>query len=292
MAELKKLGGRPAIYIDGKVYPPMMATVRTVDGSELRFDRDYFVNLGKSGIRIFFLLCDTVWLKPEGVELFDREIRMLLDAIPDAYVMVRICTHPTNEWILENFDECITYSNGDRPSVHLFSESYETDLPAHYSLCSEKWREAAGRALGETWDILMAKPYADRIVGCFLGAGGTSEWYYMLPPTRDDSKTVAGYDNGFRQNFKKYLRGQYATDADLQKAWNDPSVTLDEPTIPDYERFYFANRVDRDLAIPPHKMYTNKPLPPPPSNGETVGCFTDMDKSRDAYDFCRAWHLG
>ncbi len=292
MAEIRKLGGRPAIFIDGKPYPPMMATIRTLEINDIHFDRDYFINLRKSGIRIFFLLCDTEWLKKGAVDLFDREARMLLDAVPDAYIMMRICTHPTNEWILENLDECVTYSNGDRPGVHLFSESYETDLPAHYSLCSAKWREAAGKALGETWRAVMSKPYADRIIGCFLGAGGTSEWYYMLPPTRDGNKTVAGYDNGFRQNFKKYLREQYASDEELQRAWNNPDVTLDNPTIPDYERFYFANRVDHDLAIPPHKMYTNKPLPPPPSNGETVGCFTDMDKSRDAYDFCRAWHLG
>lgn len=292
MAEIRNLGGRPAIFIDGKPYPPMMATVRTIDKSDIHFDRDYFVQLGRAGIRIFFVICDTVWLKPDAVELFDTEARALLDAVPDAYIVPRIGMHPTNEWIAAHPEECVTYSNGDRPAVHLFSESYETDLPAHYSLCSSKWREDAGKALAETWSILMSLPYADRIIGCFLAAGGTSEWYYMLPPTRDGNRTVAGHDAAFRRNFSKYLTEQYGTDEALAKAWKAPDATLADPLIPDYERFYFVGRVDHDLAIPPHKMYTNKPLPPPPGNGETVGCFTDMDKSRDAFDFCRAWHLG
>lgn len=205
----------------------MMATVRTVEINDIHFDRDYFINLRKSGIRIFFLLCDTEWLKKGAVDMFDREARMLLDAVPDAYIMMLICTHPTNEWIMENLDECVTYSNGARPGVHLFSESYETDLPAHYSLCSEKWREAAGKALADTWRTVMSKPYAERIIGCFLGAGGTSEWYYMLPPTRVDNKTVAGYDNGFRQYFKKYLREQYASDEELRRACTKTASPVD-----------------------------------------------------------------
>ena len=70
MAEIKDLNGRPAIFIDGKPYPPMMATIRTINDSEVIFDRDYVVNLGKSGVKIFFLICDTIWLKPNAVELF------------------------------------------------------------------------------------------------------------------------------------------------------------------------------------------------------------------------------
>jgi len=103
MAELRDLGGRPAIFIDGVPYPPMMATVRTMrDGKEIIFDKDYFKNLGDAGIKIYFLICDTVWLKPDAIRLFDEEARALLSAVPDAYIMPRIGMHPTNEWILSH----------------------------------------------------------------------------------------------------------------------------------------------------------------------------------------------
>ena len=40
MAEIKNLNGRPAIYIEDKPYPPMMATIRTMkDGNEIVFDK-------------------------------------------------------------------------------------------------------------------------------------------------------------------------------------------------------------------------------------------------------------
>ena len=70
MAELINHNGRPAISVDGKIYPPMMATIRTMeDRKRILFDEEYFAALGKSGIRIFFLICDTLWLKPTALEL-------------------------------------------------------------------------------------------------------------------------------------------------------------------------------------------------------------------------------
>ena len=132
MAEIKDLNGRPAIFIEGKAYPPMMATIRTMkDGQEIIFDREYFKNLGESGVKIYFLICDTVWLKPNAIELFETEARALLDAVPDAYIIPRIGMHPTNEWIEAHPEECVRYGDGRSPAVHLFSESYETDIPAH-----------------------------------------------------------------------------------------------------------------------------------------------------------------
>ncbi len=293
MAEIKDLNGRPAIFIDGKPYPPMMATIRTMkDGKEIVFDRDYFENLGKSGIKIYFLICDTVWLKPDALELFDKEARMLLEAVPDARIIPRIGLHPTNEWLLNNPDECVTYSDGDRPGAHLFSESYETDIPANYHTCSQKWRDDVGVALKETWKMLMELPYADRIIGCFFGAGGTSEWYYMVPPFNDAKKTAAGHSAGFKREFSKYLKTTYGTDENLQKHWKNSGAAISEPQIPDYEKHFFAQRVDELSNVPPIRMYTNREVPPPYSNGTNLGSFIDFDKNPDIYDFYRTWHLG
>ena len=293
MAEIIHHGGRPAISVNGEIYPPMMATIRTMEeGKRILFDEEYFAALGKSGIRIFFLLCDTIWRKPNALELFKIEAESLLKAVPDALIVVRMGLHPTNEWILAHPEECIEYSDGERPGVHLFSESFEDDLPMHYSLCSDKWREDAGKALAETWKLLMELPYADRIIGCFLAAGGTSEWYYMLEVVDEKNKRVLDHSESFRRHFSRYLTERYGTDEALQKAWKNPAATLENPPIPDYEAHYFASRVDYDCAFPPMRMYTNKPVPPPPSNGTSVGAFADLDKHMDVYDFYRAWNIG
>ena len=292
MAEIKNLNGRPAIYIDGKTYPPMMATIRTMkDGNEIIFDKDYFENLGKSGIKIYFLICDTLWLKPNAVELFEAEAKALLEAVPDAYIIPRIGMHPTIEWIKENPDECVRYSDGTSPAVHLFSESYETDIPAHYSLASQKWREDAGRALRETWEVLMKLPYADRIVGCFLAAGGTSEWYYMFSTINAENKTTLGHSPAFKREFSKYLSETYGTNENLKKHWKNTNATIEDPIIPEYEKHFFAEQVDTLSAIPDIRMYTNNPPPPAYGNGTNFGSFVDFDKNPDVYDFYRAWNL-
>ena len=58
-AKVEKYNGAPSIMIDGVPYPPMMATVRTNKITELAVDEEYYKELGKSGIKIFFLICDT-----------------------------------------------------------------------------------------------------------------------------------------------------------------------------------------------------------------------------------------
>ncbi len=291
-AELKDYNGRPALFIDGKVYPPMMATIRTIDDSKIIFDKDYFENLGKSGIKVFFLICDTIWLKPNALELFDYEARALLEAIPDAYIVPRIGLHPTNEWMLENPDECTLYSDGSHPEVDLWTESYQVKMPRWYSLCSQKWREDAGRALEETWNLIMQLPYADRIIGCFLAAGGTSEWYYKHWASFMDKDICLDHSLAFRREFSSYLRDTYGTDENLQKHWKNPSATIDNPPIPTFDKHYFANRVDNDAAVPRGQVVSNSGNPPPPGNGTNLGSFIDHDKNADIYDFYRAWHLG
>lgn len=291
MAEIREYNGRPALFIDGKPYPPMMATVRTVDDRKAVIDKEYYRQLGAAGIRIFFLICDTTWLKPEALRLFDEEARALLEVVPDAYIVPRIGLHPTNEWIEAHPEETVTYSDGSRPAVHLFTESYVSDLPAHYSLCSEAWRRDAGAALEETWKQLMSLPYADRIIGCFLAAGGTSEWYYMLPMVRANGLT-AGHSESFKRNFSWYLREKYGDDEALRRSWRRKDVSIDNPPIPSAQAHFFAKEADRLAAMPPCRITTNSDVPPPFGNGTNIGSFANVDTQMDVYDFYRALHNG
>ena len=292
MARIKDCNGRPAIVVNGTVYPPMMATVRTRrDRVNIDFDRDYFAALGKAGIKIYFLICDTLDLYPEAFEMFDREARLLLEAVPDAYIIPRIGMHPTNEWIKQNPDECVKYSDGDSPPVHLFSESYETDLPAHYSLASEKWRKDMSVVLTETLQKIKEQPYSDRIIGYFLAAGGTSEWYYMLPVIDSEKNRTLGYSKAFKREFTKYLTEKYGTDENLQAHWKNPTATLADPPIPEFDKHYYVDEIDKDSTIPKIRMYANTKTPPSPKNGYNLGSFPDFESSTDVYDFYRAWNI-
>ena len=293
MAKVENYNGRPTIMIDGKPYPPMMATIRTMkDGKEIIFDSEYFKNLGNAGIKIYFLICDTTWLKPNAIELFDTEARALLAAVPDAYIVPRIGLHPPNDWIEAHPEECLKYSDGVIPAVELWTESYVSDLPAHYSLCSSVWREDAGKALEQTWNTLMKLPYADRIIGCFFAAGGTSEWYYIINAFNDTRQVALDHSEAFKRQFTKYLTETYGTDKNLQKHWKNPKATLANPPIPEYDKHFFVRAIDREIHVPKTRMLSNADAPEPPYNGTNVGSFPDFDKNKDVYDFYRAWNKG
>ena len=291
MAEIKNHNGRPAIFINDVPYPPMMATIRIRNGKEVLFDKEYFENLGKAGIKIYFLICDTVDLYPESLELFDIEAKSLLEAVPDAYIVLRMGMHPTNEWIEANPDECIKYSDGTSPSCHLYTESYETDLPHHYSLGSQKWREERAESLKNTLKLIRELPYSDRIIGCFLAAGGTSEWYYMLPALDVKNKRNMGYSPAFKREFSKYLTDKYKTDENLQAHWKNPNATLADPPIPEYAKHYFVMEVDDDCNVPKTRIYANTYGVPSPKNGFNFGSFPDFNVATDVHDFYRAWSL-
>ena len=190
IAKVENYNGAPALIIDGKPYPPMYATIRTINGEEMVIDEEYYKKLGESGIKVYFLICDTEWIKKGAFKLFSEEAEKLLRAVPDAYIVMRKSMHAPPEWSEANPDETISYSDGKKKEAKLWTESYRKDYPGGiYSFCSEKWRNDASAALTEIHNLVKASPYADRVIGYFFAAGGTSEWYYLTPFFYDSKVT-------------------------------------------------------------------------------------------------------
>lgn len=294
-AVVENYNGYPAIMIDGKPYPPMLGTVschvgtETVEGQkkqlyDVAFDEEYLKRLGESGVKVFFLICDTEWLVPGAFKIFKKQAEMVLKAIPDAYFMLRIGLHPPVEWLEANPDEAYLCRDGSRNPISLRTESYKHPYFAMYSLCSSKWREAAGKALMETYDKIETLPFSNRIIGYFLAAGNTSEWYYTGVGCEDHSEA-------FRRNFEEYLRETYNNDVNaLRDAWNEPDVTFEKPSIPTAAE---RSNLSVDTAIKtPANTQPSQPLSAPPKEEHHIGVFTNMDTSKKWYDYLRAWHLG
>jgi len=288
-AVLENYNGSPAIMIDGKPYPPMMATIRTSsqDRKSVVLDEEYFRNLGNSGIKIYFLICDTEWLKPGAFELFRQEAEMLLSAVPDAYIIPRIGLHPPLEWINEHPEELVRYTDSSFNPMLLYTESYVKDIPAMYSLASSKWREDAGKALMETYDRIESLPYADRIVGFFLAGGNTSEWYYSGVDPKNGE--VTDTSDAFRRSYGDYLRRKYGSEENLRKAWNDKNASFENPYIPPQSERRFVSTVDAEL-VTYKRMYSTDPPPAAPENTTNIGVFCDIDKHPQVFDYFRAWN--
>lgn len=294
MGKLVKHNGSMAISHNGKIYPPMMATIANVSNGEYKIDREYLRNLGESGIKIYFLICDTEWIRPDAFDKLDEEVKILLEEVPDALIMLRIGLHPSNEWIMENLDECLTMQDGSHPGDMLATESYKADMPACYTLYSDKWRKTAGEYLKDTYDRLMQKPYADRITGAFIAAGNTSEWRQLGPVTDPINGVYGDFSEAFRREFELYLREKYGTVENLRKAWCDSDATFENPNLPTMDERYYAMDARYDLCgidYDVNKRWKNpnhELLPTFWTDDTHVGSFLNVDKYMSVYDFYRA----
>lgn len=298
-AKIKKVNGKLAIVVNDEIIPPMAFTMRSIEtfsmcsekkmkSYELLLNPEYITKIGKTGIRLFYLITDTEWTREGANEMFDKEARALLKAVPNAYIIVRIGLHPPIKWTNRHAEECYTYNDGSKPGVHIWSESLKEEYPHLYSLASDIWLRDAGVALNETCDYFDGLPYADRIVGYFFAAGGTSEWYYLLNAELPDGR-YGEFSKAFKRYFSKYLEEKYKTDENLQKAWKNQKVTIKTPIIPDEKARYYAHRLDKELIFDDEEPKWLEQTAP--SNGTNIGNFLDIDENMDVFDFYRALHL-
>ena len=307
--EVKKINGVPTIFVDGEPLPPMAFTIEKAfkNGKRL-INEEYYSRLAKSGIKLYFICTNTDWAAPGSILGCCEEIEAILKASADARFTIRIGLHPPLEWVKANPDEVVQYSDG----VPRFTGSYvagDEPYPGVYSLCSDKWRYDAGAALSDTYRALMEKPYADRIIGFFFSAGGTSEWYYRNPLTYN-SKTcfedTGGFNHSgdgdfedsygdlspaFRREFSRYLKEKYGSCENLRRAWGDSQADIENPDIPGMDKRYYVRDVDFDIDHMRHPPYGHD-KDTLPQNGTNIGHFVDIKKNLDIFDFYRAWHEG
>jgi len=300
MGRLIKHNGSPAIEHNGKIYPPMMATICNVDNGKYIIDKEYLKNLGESGIKIYFLICDTEWIRPDAFEKLDEEVQILMEAVPDALIMLRIGLHPSDEWIEQNMEECVKYQDGTQPICYLNTESYYHHMPGCYTLYSEKWRVEAGKWLKKTYYRLMEKPYADRIVGVFFAAGSTSEWQQLGALAIIDDGLYGDFSEAMKREFSLYLREKYKTVDNLRKAWRDETASFDELRVPDIEKRMYSldmrfdgcgvdyavkhrNRRDgqKQTGKSIHKALDRDFY----ENPNHIGSFLNVDRNMDVFDF-------
>ena len=300
VARIEKHNGEPTIMVDGVPYPPMSITVIRRDKFNDADKKEYFRKLGASGIKIFYVGAATRWLEPgngnapDGVESTLERIRFILDAVPDAYIMLRLNVSPPREWVNEHPEEQLTYSDGSRRPVICTSVSMQP-VDGMHSLCSEAWRVEGDKAIADYFRALSAAPEFDRVIGTFLCAAGTGEWYYPQPLVNADG-TYGDFSESFRREYEAFLREKYKTEDELRRVWNRPDATFAHPVIPTPEDRAFIEEADRKIV---------KALREWESESRTIGLELNLDAREEANvgvflnvnakayvaDFFTAWHL-
>lgn len=247
-AKIERYNGEPAIVIDGKAFPPM--TMLADDST-----REYIKKLGDAGMRIFYISSAMRWNRPgngdipDGVTKTIDDIKNLIDIIPDAYVVLRLNVSPNTEWINAHPSEQLLFNDGSRERVICTSASIEP-VDGMVSFASLEWRKDGENALCDYYKEISESPYFDRVIGYFLCAGGTGEWYYPGEHRLHNSEkgTYADFSEPFRLEYAKYLREKYKTEQELRRVWNRPDATFDLPAIPSLDERKHIFDADRTIC--------------------------------------------
>lgn len=232
--------GRPTIFIDDQPCSPQIYALTHAFGGRWSWEEKPARNLRNfcgAGIRLYQvdLYLEDIWYAQGAaldIEKAQRQVRGVLDACPDAAVIVRLHTNAPYWWNEQHRDECSEYADGPvdqqtyGPPRNL--EDGDPDRPLRASLASLRWRQEAGEKISEFCRRMADTPEGRRMAGIHVAGGVYGEWHYwgFIEHEPDTGPAMTQY-------FRAWLRKKYPNDAALQQAWQTTAFNLDNATVPD-----------------------------------------------------------
>lgn len=219
----------PRLEIDGRVVAPVLYGLSDIPGSDANTAQAQrnIKNFADAGINL--VCCDTGihlgWHKvtPFDTEAIREEIGAVLEANPDAGVLLRLHMNPPYWWLRDHPEECIIYRkpDGDVPGIddgnsdRLIRDDFSCHL--RVSLASELWQREANDKLIALLEQLDGTREGAALVGIQPACGVYGEWHQWGVDVSEPMK----------MRFVRFLREKYGTVESLRRAWNDPSVTFE-----------------------------------------------------------------
>lgn len=227
--ELKYVHGKKVFYIDKKLTPPVVYALSDFPGAYANTHYAYtnIKQFGEKGINI--VSADAAisigWHKhyPFDSEPVTAEIEAVLDANPNAKVLLRLHMNPPYWWLRDNPDECTVYRtpdgdiNGidDGEQDRLIKNDLKLNMRA--SLASTKWLDEANEKLIHILESIKGTRIENALIGIQVACGVYGEWHQW---GCDVSAPMA-------RRFARFLKEKYQTSASLRKAWNNAQVDFE-----------------------------------------------------------------
>ena len=275
---LERRHDSPTMIVNGEPVPPMWMTISSLAAQ----DEAYVRALGEAGIRTFFLCHRLLWNGPDALEALRRDAEMTLRAVPEAWLILRTEMYPPAAWMDAHPDEIMQLTGGI-PAEPWYTSA---DCKVMQCLASRRWREDQAAELDRLLEWMAEQPFAERVIGFFLNAGGTGEWYVPAHTVYGDQTT--DHSPAFRTQFAATLRETYGDDDTLRAAWKMPEATIDNPPIPAAADHAF---LAQEVALFAH-YHGEDALPPAPPVDAAIGPFINPDTHRFTADFYRALNQG
>ncbi len=246
--------GKPTLFINDKPVYAMLYALTDAPGGRWTWEEVPQNNLrafADCGIKVFQidLFLEHVWMPDRSIsmDLAAKQLRGVLEARPDAAVIIRFHVNAPAWWNEKYPEEGVRFADGpveDHDSKGLLRQVIDHDLDRspRNSLASAKWRREATEKLIEFCKRLAAMPEGNAVVGIQVACGVYGEWHYwgFIEHDPDTGPCMTAY-------FREWLRAKYGTDQALQKTWNSPGAACASAPVPDTaERAHTEAGIFRD----------------------------------------------
>lgn len=256
-ASVKNYKGKPSIFINDEPINPMIYALTDTPGGRWSWEelpKRNLTNFKEQGFNTFYvnIWLEDMWKKDEqlDIELARKQIRGVLEVMPDAAVFLRLHINAPFWWNDENPEECTEYADG--PSIphedNLGVSRYilgDLDRRRLHSLASMKWRQDTTEKLIEFCEKLSATPEGDSLAAIHLCDGVSHEWHYwgFIHHEPDCGKAMTEY-------FRNWLKNRYGEVEALQQTWKDNRATFENAVVPDMnERNNIKDGIFRDAKF-------------------------------------------
>ncbi len=270
VAEVRKVGARPRLFIDGKESFPGFYLGQAWKGERSQV-RD-FQEAGVHVVLIPYVLGRGVygdfgvWSGPDKTDFaeVDDLLWRVLRADPNAYIMFYLVTDPYPSWGAENnLNDVVTDQFGNKVIVDMHFLRWDekklgpqqTPGKAYverygYSYVSERLRRDTGEVLRQ-FDQHIKNSLAGKAVIGYHVIGGNDGQMFEWSDFGGDR--LSDYSPANLQAFRVWLQAKYKTNAALQKAWSNPRATFETAAIPvaerrSTERLFLNEPEDGDIA--------------------------------------------
>lgn len=235
-AEIKEHNGTQALFINGELHPVMSYVASGAAEYSDHLSSQYMHDAGICITRLWAGLgagasAYGAWTNDDEYnwEIVDDYIYAALSSHTDTYLLVTLRIGAPDWWLEKYPEEAVLTNEGDTPGVSMFSKKMLEDcMKANLALIEH----------------MKEQPYWNRVVGTVIAGLRNAEWSWYGVGQNAIDYSVAG-----QNAWKEWVKETYKTDEELQEAWNDKTVTLDNVQVPEF--FEGDNSIGYETLLDP-----------------------------------------
>jgi hypothetical protein len=265
-AEVREIGQRPRLFIDGKESFPGFYL-----GAAWKGTNSQIKDFDQAGVHVYLipyvlgrgLYGDFgVWSAKDKTDFSELDDIMwrVLRADPHGYIMFYLATDPYPAWGAEHPNDVVTDQDGNKVIVDMHFLRWGGEpkvVPGKayverygYSYVSSQLRTDTEKVLSE-FDQHIKNSLAGKAVIGYHVIGGNDGQMFSWGDFGSDH--LSDYSQASLSAFRNWLKEKYTTISNLQTAWHQPNVTFDTAQVPSAKRrlatsFFLDPNTEQDIA--------------------------------------------